>query len=149
MSKSLIFLVKTFLGNFYRHLATFCWSHWPHSNNTNDKIKQFCTKLEGLQNIGYQSEPNINLCRDPELQRVEFGSKNVERSVVSTYGSFPASNGSDWIKSVMEMHASDSLRWGTCQNLHCSLWGQSFKAPSVVNYDSRVVISVSFISVKL
>ena len=27
MSKSLIFLVKSFLVNFYRHLATFYWSH--------------------------------------------------------------------------------------------------------------------------
>ena len=28
VSKSLILLVKSFLGNFYRHLATFYWSHW-------------------------------------------------------------------------------------------------------------------------
>ena len=28
VSKSLIFLVKSFLGNFYRHLANFYWSHW-------------------------------------------------------------------------------------------------------------------------
>ena len=27
MPKSLIFLVKSFLGNFYRHLAIFYWSH--------------------------------------------------------------------------------------------------------------------------
>ena len=28
VSKSLIFLMKSFLGNFYRNLATFYWSHW-------------------------------------------------------------------------------------------------------------------------
>ena len=28
MSKSIIFLVKSFLGNFCRHLAIFIWSHW-------------------------------------------------------------------------------------------------------------------------
>ena len=28
VSKSIIFLVKSFLGNFYRHLAIFIWSHW-------------------------------------------------------------------------------------------------------------------------
>ena len=28
VSKSLNFQVKSFLGNFYRHLATFYWSHW-------------------------------------------------------------------------------------------------------------------------
>ena len=29
MSKSIIFLLKSFLGNFYRHLAIFFWSHCP------------------------------------------------------------------------------------------------------------------------
>ena len=28
VSKSFIFLLKSFLGNFCRHLATFYWSHW-------------------------------------------------------------------------------------------------------------------------
>ena len=28
VSKSIIFLVKSFLGDFYRHLAIFFWSHW-------------------------------------------------------------------------------------------------------------------------
>ena len=28
VSKSLIFIVKSFLGNFYRHLVIFYWSHW-------------------------------------------------------------------------------------------------------------------------
>ena len=28
MLKSFMFLVESFLGNFYRHLATFYWSHW-------------------------------------------------------------------------------------------------------------------------
>ena len=31
MSKSLNFLVKSFLGNFYRHLAIFFWSHCLHT----------------------------------------------------------------------------------------------------------------------
>ena len=30
VSISLIFLVKSFLGNFYRHLATVYWSHWDY-----------------------------------------------------------------------------------------------------------------------
>ena len=28
VSKSIIFLVKSFLGNFWRHLAIYFWSHW-------------------------------------------------------------------------------------------------------------------------
>ena len=34
MSKSLIFLVKLFLGYFYKHLATFYWSHWTSHLNS-------------------------------------------------------------------------------------------------------------------
>ena len=30
VSKSLIFVVKSFLGNFNRHFAIFYWSHWMH-----------------------------------------------------------------------------------------------------------------------
>ena len=29
-TNSFIFLVKSFLGNFHRHLAIFYWSHWQH-----------------------------------------------------------------------------------------------------------------------
>ena len=36
VSKSFIFLVKSFLGNFYRRLATLNWSHW---RLTETKIK--------------------------------------------------------------------------------------------------------------
>ena len=35
LSKSFNFLVKSFLGNFYRHLATFYWSHWLLDKNEN------------------------------------------------------------------------------------------------------------------
>ena len=36
VSKSFIFLVKSFLGNFYRHLATFYWSHWVWGTKKNN-----------------------------------------------------------------------------------------------------------------
>ena len=35
VSKSFILLKKSFLGNFYRHLATFYWSHWSEPENVN------------------------------------------------------------------------------------------------------------------
>ena len=34
VSKSFIFLVNSLLGNFYRHLAIFFWSHWLLANHT-------------------------------------------------------------------------------------------------------------------
>ena len=33
VSKSIIFLVKSFLGNFYTQLAIFIWSHWKWNEN--------------------------------------------------------------------------------------------------------------------
>ena len=36
LSKSFIFLVKPFLGNFYRHLAIFFWSHWQRCKRSYD-----------------------------------------------------------------------------------------------------------------
>jgi hypothetical protein len=64
----------------------------------------------GYRSIGYQSEPNIDFCQDPELRRAEFGSKTVRRSVVSTFGSFPAANQSEWMKAVVQLHGTDLLR---------------------------------------
>ena len=72
---------------------------------------QLCNKQLGLRNVGYQSEPNVDFCHDPDLQRTEFGSSLVQRSVVSTFGSFPASNESEWMKSVLELHNMDNLRY--------------------------------------
>ena len=37
VSKYFILLVKSFLGNFYRHLATFYWSHWLVSTDLGQK----------------------------------------------------------------------------------------------------------------
>ena len=42
VSKSIIFLVKSFMGKFYRHLAIFFWSHWqvPTKRNTGCHVGQ-------------------------------------------------------------------------------------------------------------
>ena len=45
MSKSIIFLVKSFLGNFYRHLAIFFWSHWVCNERTFPKADIRLRKL--------------------------------------------------------------------------------------------------------
>ena len=39
VSKPIIFLVKSFLGNFYRHLAIFFWSHWPSLTCTSRQLQ--------------------------------------------------------------------------------------------------------------
>ena len=40
--KIIHFLVKSFLGNFYRHLAIFIWSHWLLPKNTNGYMWCVC-----------------------------------------------------------------------------------------------------------
>ena len=47
VSKSLIFLVKSFLGNFYRHLATFYWSHCS--------LQTLCSRWAGALVMGGDS----------------------------------------------------------------------------------------------
>ena len=42
VSKSIIFIVKPFLGNFYRHLAIFYWSHCPHKRFWEDVFGHTC-----------------------------------------------------------------------------------------------------------
>ena len=52
VSKSLIFLVKSFLGNFYRHLAIFIWSHWSTTVFCKGRrMKWFCKKIKCRRNL--------------------------------------------------------------------------------------------------
>ena len=46
VSKSLIFLVKSFLGNFYRHLALFYWSHCDHKMKFCKIIGKVCSNSD-------------------------------------------------------------------------------------------------------
>ena len=60
VSKYIIFLVKSFLGNLYRHLAIFFWSHW----------------LEVRTNQGKDQDDNHLVLRD-DSAIVENGSTRV------------------------------------------------------------------------
>ena len=52
----LFFLVKSFLGNFYRHLATFYWSHWsPHSFGSVPKKKE--EERDSLASLSFMFSP--------------------------------------------------------------------------------------------
>ena len=46
VSKSFIFLVKSFLGNFYRHVAIFIWSHWLRMTGKNWRACLVCEKVQ-------------------------------------------------------------------------------------------------------
>ena len=65
VSKSLIFLVKSFLGNFYKHLVTFYWSHCLEMiNSVVTATYEQCDQIERFVKVlGYKffniSCPNI------------------------------------------------------------------------------------------
>ena len=55
MSKSFIFLVKSYLGNFYRHLAIFIWSHcWQGSSLVGGAEQLGWTNSQAILNLPVQ-----------------------------------------------------------------------------------------------
>ena len=69
VSKSIIFLVKSFLGNFYRHLAIFIWSHCPSlTHSMTDWLDSFwmfawlvCAWLNIMDlGFGFQAENDLS-----------------------------------------------------------------------------------------
>ena len=50
--------------------------------------------------FGFQSELNHFNCSNEKLKRDDMDSTNVERMVISTYGSFIADSLSEWSKQV-------------------------------------------------
>ena len=67
VSKSFILVVKSFLVNFYRHLATFYWSHWlchlRRRNRSFPKIRKYSKNVD--------SDLNLNFSRNWSCQKKE------------------------------------------------------------------------------
>ena len=52
VSKTLIFLVNSFLGNFDRHFATFYWSHCLSREDQFDQVVVVCSLSDQCDQIG-------------------------------------------------------------------------------------------------
>ena len=89
VSKSIIFLVKSFLGNFYRNLATFIWSHCRPDTFAVLTVRQYrvcykqsfltkmpskCKKLIAIPKKAFNSVPKVSL-----HHRVSFAVSNIIR----------------------------------------------------------------------
>ncbi len=57
-------------------------------------------QVSGLKVFGFQSELNSFNCSNANLKRDLASSSNVERMLVSTYGSFIADSLAEWSKQV-------------------------------------------------
>ena len=105
MSKAFIFLLKSFLGNFYRNLAIFIWS----------------------------------------VRFVSFTNFRVELLICS------ARKFSDWMVQVKRMisgNQSESINSKQCSVIKfvndMDLCSQSYKRSKILNYDSKVTLTVNF-----
>ena len=63
-SKTLIFLLKSFLGNFYRHLMIFYWSHWM-----DGRLKWFIEKERLLRSFSIEYFIKIALAENIDLRK--------------------------------------------------------------------------------
>ena len=72
MLKSIIFLLKLFLGNFYGHLVIFFWSHWRRDNHR--MAKQMLRKVlcVSLWRRSYLNKLVTSLTRPPAESHIAF-----------------------------------------------------------------------------
>ena len=59
--------------------------------------------MVGAEVLGLQTEVNTNTCHDTELRSNVINSSNVERMVVSTFGSFIAESLADWSEQIVQL----------------------------------------------
>ena len=84
MSKSFIFLVKSILGNFYRHLAIFIWSHWTQVIGccVNDKPKIITEQMSApflkrlIDYLAFPVAPSNKELRVVTIWRIIFANAN-------------------------------------------------------------------------
>ena len=87
--KSIIFLVKSFLGNFDRHLAIFVWSHWRKLSEVSCwcqisfKLKQKSLRWSALQATSWTNfrVAQLWLRRNKPFWSAVFVAQLVERSL--------------------------------------------------------------------
>ena len=74
-----------------------------------DMIKPFCY-LTGAKLFGLQMEQNFLKCGNETLLNNNIDSKTVDRTVISTYGSFIAKSLSEWSKQVISLTQSHKFK---------------------------------------
>ena len=62
-----------------------------------------CADVVGAEVLGLQTEMDTNTCDDRELRSNLLNSSNVERMVVSTFGSFIAESLADWSEQIVQL----------------------------------------------
>ena len=161
MSKSLIYLVNSFLGNFYRHLATFTGHmvvtkkvssskcilspYWLHHNFFAFicKVARYGKKLLCSSDPRKKKDTNSGGSQAPEAAALQhlgiaIGSKNMKTIKKEEIDS----------AFVNQLHESE-YRLSCCCWCRCRCWCQT-SGPilhvMIVNYDTRIVIARAWFS---
>ena len=79
-------------------------------SSVDDNQLKDCNTKAGLKIIGLQAEIDKVKCASNDLLKNDLESKNVERTVISTYGSFIAKSLADWSKQVVSLVQGGSFR---------------------------------------
>ena len=76
-----------------------------------------CNTLAGAKVFGLQTEESHFDCNNKKLLKNELESKNVERMIVTTHGSFIANSLAEWSKQVISLVQADSFRFTSKETL--------------------------------
>jgi len=102
---------KKFVNEFGTHYSTSTemgtkinierrYSAKERSNSSVDEMKE-CNTLVGAQIFGFQTEMDTYNCTNENLRNMGSESETLERTVISTFGSFVAESLAEWTKQVV------------------------------------------------
>lgn len=74
-----------------------------------DEDLKVCNTALAVKLIGMQIDPDLETCRVPEILFKNFKSKQLQRYVVTTSGSYAFTNGTEWSKQILDMHKNSIL----------------------------------------
>jgi hypothetical protein len=77
--------------------------------NYQDKELKNCNTASGVKVIGMQVDPDLEQCQIPSLMGDDFSSHELQRFIVTTFGSYAVSNASEWGRQIADMYLQGNL----------------------------------------
>jgi len=87
------------------------------SSSSVDEMKE-CNTLVGAQIFGFQTEMDTYNCTNENLRNMGSGSETLERTVISTFGSFVAASLAEWTKQVVGLVQGNEFQPHTIKRTH-------------------------------
>lgn len=111
--------IKRFIDEFGTHYATSTvlgvklhaerrYSFQERSSNSDEDLKK-CNTANGVKIVGMQINPDLVKCNSPSLLDSNFTSREMQRYLVTTSGSYAISNITNWSSQIVEMYTEGIL----------------------------------------